>query len=454
MIKKTQFHLTDRFFLFLGFSQLLGISALVFPPLGFVYLLGSGLLFILALIDYGSIFRLLGLKGSVIVPKSPEIGQCLSLFVQVLLRGGKWVSSISAVAPPLKTLKFDHFLTDLPSVVREGQVWFEAQVSATAWALGYEKIEQMEFHVYSRFGFMFRRVTTEVTPTEFRVLPTRRKISESAFEQMTRDQRLLTQGSRQRLRGAEADQFYSIREYQYPDSIRHIDPKKSAKYMRPMTRVYDSLRQHHLILALDVGRSMVGKLGNSQKLDYYLSACLALAQGAAQARDRVSFFAFSQKVHYSVRASRHLESFRPLFTGHPQLRAREEESDFSLIYPSVTQMSGQRSLVVILADVTRPSVQEELLKFLIPVARKHLTVIVSLIDEDYALEKQLQLSEQTGWGIQDYNRLLYSYWLDENARLFRSKMAALGGAVAIISEKDWLSTVEKVYFLLRESMRI
>src|SRR4029079_18914357 len=103
------------------------------------------------------------------------------------------------------------------------------------------------------------------------------------------------------------------REYQYPDSIRHIDARKSAKYCQLMTRTYDSLLEHHLILGLDVGRSMYGRMGPSRKLDYYLSACLALAENASQSRDRLSFFAFSQKVHLTVRRSRHMADFRPLF---------------------------------------------------------------------------------------------------------------------------------------------
>ncbi len=279
-----------------------------------------------------------------------------------------------------------------------------------------------------------------------------RRISDQDFVEHIANQQILAQGNRRILRGQAADQFHSIRRYQYPDNLRHIDARKSAKYARLMTRIYDEYRAHHLVMALDLGRSMCGRLKASSKHDYYLSACLMLAQHAIAAGDEVSFFAFANTTTFSVRSTRHLAGFEPLFKGDQRLQARETESRFDLLYPTICSLTGQRSIVLVLTDLTSPSVQHALLEALTPVCRRPLAFAVGLQDQRFFLDHLIWEQADLGRSDQDPARLFYAYWLNDRYRLFRQQMARLGGGVVQGSDATWISLVTQVYSRLRESL--
>lgn len=455
-IPKTRTYLTDRFFALFGLSQLIGVISILFSfllPLYFVSFL------VLLLLMVGDYFRLIPasvFSCQVHLPRNPEVGQNFPVEFLIQTQDVKVISlsKLFLLIPTLKILRFEENGVVLRLESKEEGLVSSMKIQAVAERLGYETFSYLILQVYSPWGLWFRSFPVPLQNTEFRVIPTRKKISEQTFHERIAGQRILYQGNRQMLKGQAAEQFYSIREYQYPDSIRHIDARKSAKFGQLMTRTYDSFYQHHLILVLDTGRSMCGDLGRSKKQDYYLSACLALAENALHSRDRVSFFAFSQKVHFFIRNTRRLESFHPVFAGHSSLMAREEESNFDLIYPMLNTLTGQRSIVLIFADVSRPSVQAELLKSVRPLLSKHLTVVVSLMDEEYYLPNKVLSIGESNFNFETYNQLLYTYWLNENERVFQSRLTAKGGGVVVIPEKEWLAVVGRLYGLLRVSMRI
>ena len=230
------------------------------------------------------------------------------------------------------------------------------------------------------------------------------------------------------MRGRAAEQFYSLRKYQFPDQIRHIDQKKTAKYGELMTRTYENFLSHHLILALDLGHSMFGTLGQSQKHDFYLAACLTLARNAIQSHDHVSFFGFSQRIHSMIRRTRSLDPFLPLYQGSAEVAPRDEEGNFDLLGPALSRVAGQRSILLIFTDASRPSVQESLLRVMPDLCQRHLTVVISLLDEAYTLERQLDAWDGGNVEMQDYSRFLYNYWIDDRSRVFRGTPPATRGA--------------------------
>jgi hypothetical protein len=118
---------------------------------------------------------------------------------------------------------------------------------------------------------------------------------------------------------------------------------------------------------------------------------------------------------------------------------------------------------VILTDLSKPSVQASLLAALGPVCRKHLTVVVSLNDPQLDLEPQVLgfKSEIANESLRareiakdfktKYADLLYSYWVHDQHQLFREKLARLGGGSIVINDSDWMSSVIRLYQLLRQS---
>ena len=444
--------LTDRFFAIYGLWQIVGVSGLIHPSLLLLYATGAVAILIWVWFDRRSMLKGSMLQAQLRMPRALELEQsaCLQATLSFSQTPAWMPSRIEWEAPAMSAFDFPQPLS--PFQPGEAPYAFIAEHPITTAGLGYFKWTALQLVVRSRWRLWFQRLEVEIDPQDIRVHPSFRRMSEQNFVEQVAHQHILAQGNRRMLRGRAADQFHSIRRYQYPDNLRHIDARKSAKYARLMTRIYDEYRAHHLIMALDLGRSMCGRLKASSKHDYYLSACLMLAQHAIAAGDEVSFFAFANATTFSVRSARRLASFEPLFKGDPRLQARETESRFDLLYPTICSLTGQRSIVLVLTDLTSPSVQQALLEALTPVCRQHLAFAVGLQDQRYQLDHLIWEGSDQDLGDLDSARLLYAYWLNDRYRVFRQQVARLGGGVAQGSDAAWLSLVTQVYARLRESL--
>lgn len=449
----SRLHLGERFFLVVFATLFLTLAAVFYPILLPTALAAWAGALLIGLWDLTTLSGIDDLRGGCQLPITPELGERTQVRFWVISSSKKVsrLPRIQIVLPVLETLAFPEAIVTLRRSYADGRVSGVVEVDAQTRRLGFEKIATLRLLARSPLGIWFRAFDVPVSESAFRVLPSRRQVSEQTFRDLAANQRLLYQGTRQILRGRAADQFHSVRKYQFPDSIRHIDQKKSAKFNELMTRIYDTFFDHHLVIALDLGRSMRGLIDGSYKSDYYLSACLSLAENAVKSRDRISFFGFSQKVHYLIRGSRNLQAFRPLFEGRPELRPRDEESDYTMLPTIVQGLAGQRSIVLLFTDLSKPSVLEALLKSLPAVSQRHLVVVVSVIDESLMLENRLRDFTDEASTHQDYGDLMYSYWLRDRTEVFERKVGSLGSAVLVVSEKDWLSVIGRLYGLLRSS---
>lgn len=449
--------LTGRFFAIYGLTQLWGIASFVIPEALVLYGIFFSALLVATFIDYRSLRSAQVLRLTLRVPEALHLG-----------RETSFSSHIEAATPKLQQLReirwlIPDSLRELFDVLPSTEETFQdrhdlrATLSLLPIRLGYRRLESWPLRLTSRWGLLTR--TSElplVEPVELRIQPERRRLTEQAFQELLHAQRVLSQGSRLKARSSAPDQFHSIRPYQYPDALRHIDQRKSARYQRPMTRTFEALHQHHLIIAIDTGRSMMGAIQGSAKSDYYLSAALTLAEHALQCRDRVSLISFSQKVHFSIKNTRSLSPFRPLFTGHSAFLPREEESNYRILPQALRQLSGTRAIVVILSDTSKPSVRDNLLESLSLICLHHLTTVVSLQDRDNDLDTQvLSFPENIDRHGEEFKKLyadlIYGYWSKDMTTLFRHRLARIGGGALEISDTHWMSAVERLYQLLRES---
>ena len=67
------------------------------------------------------------------------------------------------------------------------------------------------------------------------------------------------------------DLYFSSRPFQYPDPIRFLDQRKTGRFGAPYTKVFESLHEQHLVIALDVSRATRGDIASSLKSDVPLS---------------------------------------------------------------------------------------------------------------------------------------------------------------------------------------
>ncbi len=452
-MKTRRVNLTDRFFAVYGLWQIVGAFSFLQPRLLSVYVLGTLVILATLWLDRRSLVHGESLRAQLHMPRALELEQTVHL--QATLTGVAWPSllpaSIEWLAPGIRMFQFDQPRARF-DVNNAGQSCV-ANHSATATGLGYFEWTALDLMVHSRKRWWLQTLEIEIAPQRGRIHPSFRHIPEQELVERMGYQRILTQGTRKLLRGQTTDQFYSVRRYQYPDHLRHIDAKKSAKYARLMTRIYDDFRAHHLVIALDLGRSMYGALKQSAKHDYYLSACLTLAQHAIGAGDYVSFFAFNQAVTFSIRSGRSLSQFEPVFRGDERLQARETESRFDLLFPTIASLSDQRSTVLVMTDLTSPSVQQDLLEALPPVCHRHLPLAVGLQDQRLFLNDLVWELDLDQFNTDMQARLFYAYWLNDQFDLFRAQVARLGGGVVQGSDHTWISLVSQVYARLRDSLR-
>lgn len=450
--------LSTRAFWIYSVWQLAGILGILFPPLMTLWLISIPLFVMVLYFDRQTLLPSDRLALTVTLDVVPEVGKPVVVRAAILSTGpgASRLFRPQVLAPRSEVIEFPNPRSAAGlEHTREGHS-LVSHFTAAAVRVGYEEWRLLGIEYSSLLGLWTRRAQVSIDPLAVRVTPSRSRMREEEFRALQTRQRLLFQGNRLRARAQSRDQFHSIREYQYPDPIRDIDQRKSAKYERPMVRVYEAVQQHHLVLALDLGRGMYGEIGRSRKSDFYLSACAALARHAIESQDQVSFIAFSQAQHFHISRARSLEAFGRLFRGDVMFRPREEESNYDILFPLVSRVASQRSIVLILSDVSRPSTQEQLIRSLGPLSLKHFTVVMGLLDKNYDLLSQVlsypQGETENAAREELYWRLSYAYKLEEEFRRFSARVADRGAMALQISEEHWLDAATRVYGLMRQSM--
>lgn len=448
-------HLGDRALLLFGALQVVGSLGLLVPAAWILYAAGMVALLAALLADLRSLASATVSDGNLSLSSDPELGVPNRLAIKVVSTADD--AAVDVVLPDLKTFTFGERVVTLPAEPSgrdagpEGGT-FGRSVPCRAVRLGYEEVNEVRLLVRSRRRLWLRRTRVAIPPFAFRVSPRLVKLPPAEFTRLLLEQGAFREGVRRLSRHRSADQFLTVREYRHPDPMSRIDPRKSAKFDRLMTRDYEAYRNVHLVIALDLGRPMCGGFSGSSKHDYYLSAALNLVRDALRHRDSVSFVAFAREVHHVVSGKRNLAAFADLYRGSRSLAPREVESNYAILAPAVARVATQRSIVVLFTDLSRPSVQEALLDSALPLYRRHFTAVVTLADEKVRLVNALSAASGAALTTESYASLLYAYWLDERLALFRESLARAGGRSVAVPERYWMSATERIYDTLRSSL--
>ena len=183
-------------------------------------------------------------------------------------------------------------------------------------------------------------------------------------------------------RTAEGREFESLRDYRPGDDYRTVDWKASAKRGRTMVRTYQPERNQPVLLLLDCGRHMAGRVEGRRKLDHAVDAALRLARVSLDAGDQVGVLAFASDVRASLPPRKGPEHLRLLTEALYRAEASLEESDYGRAYDFAFARSSRRSLVVLFTDLVDPDASGTLLSRTLALRPRHLPLVVSLLDED------------------------------------------------------------------------
>jgi uncharacterized protein (DUF58 family) len=148
-----------------------------------------------------------------------------------------------------------------------------------------------------------------------------------------------------------------------------------------MVRVYEPERNQPVLLLLDCGRHMAGKVDGRRKLDHAVDAALRMAQVSLGEGDLVGVLAFASDVRAFLPPRKGREHLRLITQALYRAEAALEESDYGRAYDFAFARQTRRSLVVLFTDLVDPDASGTLLTRTLALRPRHLPVVASLLDE-------------------------------------------------------------------------
>ncbi|HEY6045535.1 MAG TPA: DUF58 domain-containing protein, partial [Pyrinomonadaceae bacterium] len=180
----------------------------------------------------------------------------------------------------------------------------------------------------------------------------------------------------------EGRDFESLRDYVLGDEMRHISWTATARRGKLVTRQYQMERDQTILIALDAGRLMTGRLDNETKLDLAVHAALALMSAAARAGDNAGLLVFGRRIKAFLPPKRSAEHLDAALEALHAIEPEMIEPNYSRAFEFVSANSQRRSLVVVITDLVDEEGSAELLTSLKLLRPRHLPLVVTIADRD------------------------------------------------------------------------
>ena len=215
-------------------------------------------------------------------------------------------------------------------------------------------------------------------PAPLRVMPDLSALDRSG--DLVARTKLIEAGLRRLRRRGVGGEFASLRDYGPDDAFRAIDWKATARRGKPMVAEYEVERAQQIVVAVDAGRLMTPRLGDRRKLDYAVSAALAIAAIARLAADRVGVVAFAGSVLARVGPGSGAQHAAQLTDVLSDLEPRFEEADYERAFLDVERSLRRRSLIVLFTDLFDPVASSAVLGAAQLLTKRHLVLVVLMND--------------------------------------------------------------------------
>jgi uncharacterized protein (DUF58 family) len=177
-------------------------------------------------------------------------------------------------------------------------------------------------------------------------------------------------------------EFDSLREYAVDDEFRRMDWAATARSGKPIVRTYRAERNQTVLLLLDGGRTMAGRVADVPRLDHAMDAVMMLTALATRLGDRAGLVAFDREVRAVVGPGHARDQLSRVTEAMYQLEPRLVESDYRGAFAETLARFRRRAMLVILTELAEQAVSETLLPALPLIARDHLVVVASVADPE------------------------------------------------------------------------
>ncbi|HTH51489.1 MAG TPA: DUF58 domain-containing protein [Pyrinomonadaceae bacterium] len=231
----------------------------------------------------------------------------------------------------------------------------------------------------SRLGLVWCQ--TEVGEAEsVKVYPNMRRAREMELKALGARSFLAIQ--RRAVRRGEGREFESMRDYVRGDELRHISWTATARRHKLTTRQYQIERDQTVIIALDAGRLMTGRIGNETKFDTALHASLALMSASARAGDNCGLLVFGRRVRKFLPPKRGPEHLDAVLEALHDVEPELIEPSYARAFQFIASNTKKRAFVVVLADLVDKDSSKDLIASIKLLRPRHLPLVVTIGDRD------------------------------------------------------------------------
>jgi uncharacterized protein (DUF58 family) len=234
----------------------------------------------------------------------------------------------------------------------------------------------------SRFGLVWCQTYVGGADT-VKVYPNMRRAREIELKALGARSFLAVQ--RRAVRRGEGREFESMRDYVLGDELRHISWTATARRSKLTTRQYQIERDQTVMIAIDGGRLMRGRIGDETKFDTAVHASLALMSACVRAGDNAGLMVFGRRVKKFLPPKRGLEHIDAVLEALHDLEPEMIEPSYARAFQYIASNIKKRSFVVILTDVVDKESSKELISSLKLLRPRHLPLVATIGDRDLNL---------------------------------------------------------------------
>ena len=238
-------------------------------------------------------------------------------------------------------------------------------------------LERLTVRIEGRLGLGARQRAVPLHTT-LRVHPPFRSRDEAELK--IRQARILEVGIRSAKGLGGGTEFEQLRDYGPDDEFRRIDWTATARAGRTIVRTYRSERNQNVLVLLDNGRTMAGRVEGVPRVEHAMDATMMLTAVATRLGDRCGLVTFDRRVRSIVPLARHPDQVARVTEAMFALEPELSESDYSSVFAEVVARFRRRSMLVLLTDLVDQAVETSLLPALTLISRTHLVVVGAVRD--------------------------------------------------------------------------
>ncbi|MCA1594776.1 MAG: DUF58 domain-containing protein [Acidobacteria bacterium] len=212
------------------------------------------------------------------------------------------------------------------------------------------------------------------------ILSARRRAREAELKAL--GARSLVAAHRRSIWRGEGRDFESMRDYVPGDELRHVSWSATARRGKLTTRQYQIERDQTIIIALDAGRLMTGRIEQETKFDSAINAALALMSAAERGGDVAGLVVFGRRIRAYVPPAKGREQTDRVLEALHAIEPEMIEPSYTRAFEYLAANCKRRALIVVLTDLVDEEGSRELLTSLRILRPRHLPLVVTIADRD------------------------------------------------------------------------